>query len=281
MAGHKGSGTALALAVVLGGCAGVPSFDIVAPITVEQIVDQVQCEIGEAARKFKRLAGPEGWRAVADLSLNVEDNLALTPTVTFTEPLPAPPIGETLTFGLSAALRGQRQRIYSEKLEIVVAPLAKRFCDRAPDKWYDLTGNLGIVEIAEIAMRSHGADDPAAQFTTKDAFGTTVQFIITKGVSGVGPSWRLVRFSGPGGVLATDRRDTHKLIISFAPTQILQTVTETVREETPAEARRLGAPATRRVTRTRVVRARPGTPGAAESLNFKMLLESLPPGTLR
>ncbi len=129
--------------------------------------------MGEAARKFKRLRGPEQWKALADLSLNVEDNVGLTPTVSFIDPLPAPPAGESFTFGASAALRGQRQRIYAEKFEIVVAPTAARRCDEAPDKWFDLTGNLGIVEVAKLGLELMGADD-TAQFTTKDAFGTTI-----------------------------------------------------------------------------------------------------------
>ncbi len=106
---------------------------------------------------------------------------------------------------------------------------------------------------------------------------------MTKNVSGVGPTWRLVRFNGPGGLFGAERRDTHKLIISFAPAQILQVVTETVIEKTPRDVleRTPGAPAERRVIRKRTIRGPPARPFAAQELNFKMLLESLPAGTLR
>ena len=68
-------------------------------------------------------------------------------------------------------------------------------------------------------MRSLDPDD-AARFVPdagKDAFGQTIQFTVTENVSGVGPTWTLVHFTGPGGLFGAERIDTHRLIIAFAP----------------------------------------------------------------
>jgi hypothetical protein len=63
-----------------------------------------------------------------------------------------------------------------------------------------------------MAFRSQGlaADDPK-----KSPFGGSVQFIVTKSASGVGPVWSLVYFKGPGGVNLS-RINTDKLTFAFA-----------------------------------------------------------------
>jgi hypothetical protein len=87
---------------------------------------------------------------------------------------------------------------------------------------YDLTGDLGIEETLSIAAESIDKKEDNLAFAGKEAVGQTVQFVLTKGVSG-GPGWTLQRFVGGFGAGA-ERIDTHKLIVSFAPGEVKEVV---------------------------------------------------------
>ena len=200
---------------VVGGCSGVPQLDVPSGLTVAHIIDKIQCEVWEARRTHKGLRDKQ-WTVVANLTLQVDDSVGLTPTVSFIHPFAT--AGTSFTFGASAALKGARQRIYVEQVEILVNDVKERSCRSAKDD-FSLTGNLGIVETVGLAMRSLDPND-AARFmpdADKDAFGQTIQFAVTKNVSAVGPTWTLVHFTGPGGLFGAERIDTHRLIIAFAP----------------------------------------------------------------
>jgi hypothetical protein len=67
---------------------------------------------------------------------------------------------------------------------------------------------------ADIGLESIDERDPAT-FSNKEAIGETIQFVITKNISGLGPTWTLTTFTGPGGLAGAERQDTNKLIISF------------------------------------------------------------------
>lgn len=138
-----------------------------------------------------------------------DDSVGLTPTVSYIDP------SASFSFGASGTLKGARQRIYVETLDLDAASLKPRSCGPQPDT-FDLSGNLGIVEAVDLGLGSIKADDKA-RFDKDKAFGQTIQFVLTKNVSGVGPTWTLTHFTGPGGFFGAERIDTNELVISFAP----------------------------------------------------------------
>jgi hypothetical protein len=246
------------LAAALCACSSIPPYDTPSQVTVAHIVDQIQCEVAQTARKFKN---PKLWWAVADLTLQVDDSVDLNPKVSFLRPLATE--GTNFTFGAGAQLKGARQRIYSETVELQVSRANKVACDTLKDR-FDLTGNLGIIETVDMGLSSYDAGD-GVNFPISDekksAFGQAIQFVITKNVSGVGPVWTLVHFIGPGGFLGAERVDTHKLIISFAQ----------VPKDKVAVVTKEGV--------TKFVPIYLGGAGATDRaglLNNKMLLQSLP-----
>jgi hypothetical protein len=213
---------------VLSGCTTTPQFDFDtknprAP-TVAHIVDRVQCEILRAAKENPKLV-EERYVSVANLFLQIDESAGLTPTLTWINPLAA---ATSFTLGGSANLSTTSQRIYEESFTIEVKDLVdnwnakdqkrhKGSCESKDD--YDLAGDLGIDEVIRIALHSIDEDDTASLNGAKstDAFGETVQFTVVKNVNAVGPNWALQRFKGPGGFIGVGRTDTHKLVISFAP----------------------------------------------------------------
>lgn len=192
----------------LAACTGIPKLDIAGPIAVSNIVDEVQCEVLAAVKKYPRLR-TENWAVSVNLTLQVDDSVGLTPTVSYVDP------SASFSLGASGTLKGARQRIYVETLDLNVASLKPRSCERRPDA-FDLSGNLGIVEAVDLGLGSIEKDDQAS-FDKDKAFGQTIQFVLTKNVSGVGPMWTLTHFTGPGGFFGAERIDTNELVISFAP----------------------------------------------------------------
>ena len=213
------------------------------------IVDRIQCEVWLAGQRHPRLWN-ESWTAAIDLALQVDDNVGLSPTVSFIDPVSAFASG-TFSFGAAGVLKGARQRIYAESLDLVVSRKEPGNCAPQPDS-FGLTGGMGIQETVDLGMASLDERDRAT-FKKEKAFGQTVQFVLTRNLNAVGPNWKLVRFEGPGGLLGAERVDTHQLVISFAPGAVT------------------AAPA----TRGRPKAAQP-LAGAARELNYQLLLRSLP-----
>jgi hypothetical protein len=243
---------ALGLSCAATGCVGIPQLAIPGPIAVSQIVDQVQCEVQAAADKYPRLK-TERWAASVNLTLQVDDNVGLSPTLSFIDPT------ASFTFGASGTLKGARQRIYTESLDLDVRSLTKRNCVQRPDT-FDLSGNLGIVDAVDLGLGSLEESDDQAKFDKDKAFGQTIQFAVTKNVSGFGPTWTLTRFTGPGGFFGAERVDTNQLVISFAPgAMIVKKVVDGGRSRESS-----------------VVVIPGGGAARARDLNYQLLLRSLP-----
>lgn len=222
--GKFGFGAGALCGLLVAGCAGVPQLDIPSRLTVAQIVDKIQCEVWQAWEKNRELAKKgrvkrptHTYLAVASLTLQVDDSAGVSPTVSFIEPLAV--AGTQFTFGASAALKGARQRIYTEAFSLLVDDAKEEFCNLPRDN-FDLTGDLGIVDAVDLGLGSTDPKDRVTFAEDKEAFGHSIQFVVTKSVSGVGPTWTLVNFTGPGGLLGAERVDTHRLLVSFVRVKI-------------------------------------------------------------
>jgi hypothetical protein len=212
------------MCLITGGCAGPPAFDTPGDITVAQIVDHVVCE----ARQAWASHSPDpnhfkNWVAVANLYLQVDDSGSIAPTLTYINPLA---MMTSFMFGGTATLQDTRQRIYTQNLTVQLVPVpndptAAR-CEKPQEKEfnpYNLTGDIGIQEVVDKAFTTMSSDSKMTPGSpqTSTAFGESLQFVLVKSLTAVGPTWTLKHFKGPGGFLNTSRTDTHKLIISFAP----------------------------------------------------------------
>jgi len=218
----------------------VPNFDNpqseLPSLTVSKIIDEINCELynvrdTKAARPRAPNVEPfSKWVAAVSLTLQVDDSIGLSPTLTYTDPVKF--LG--FSFGGTATLSGSRQRVYTQDYTVTIANLNVSSCEKLRYRNFDLEGDLGISDIVRMGMRSFDANDPAEGYggqaasdpvttdnsntsKTQEAFGATIQFVVTKGLSALGPTWTINIFKGPGGLFNVSRSDTHKVIISFAP----------------------------------------------------------------
>jgi hypothetical protein len=215
-------------ATCLGSCSSVANFDLpngYKGVTVRQIVDKIDCEISVAKNDNDQLRlklddprNLNNWIAAVILTLQVDDGTGLQPTLTFIDPLRV--AGTSFSFMATAQLSGSRQRVYTQTYSIDVSKVTSDSCNRDWER-FDLQGDLGIKEIAYMGLHALGSEATAYNATkdgkATDSIAGTIQFVLTKNVSSVGPMWTLVHFKGPGGLFGASRVNTHKIAIAFAP----------------------------------------------------------------
>lgn len=225
MAMGWGRRAALVSAVLVSGCAGVPQ--LYKPATVEpsrtlapkvdHIVRQIGCELGALSKVH---LADRHYIITAILTLQVDDEINLTPSLSFIEPLTVAATNRTMTQGLG--IGGSRQRTFaatfyfdSRKL-LALAP-----CDAQPDRLYRLDGNLGLAEIARDGIGVHARQTAMlGEAPPAPTFASQVKFVVTRSVSALGPTWTLISFKGPGGtngLLNGKALTTDTLNIAFAP----------------------------------------------------------------
>jgi hypothetical protein len=249
----------LSASFVLAGCVTTPSFDRVTGVTPRTVVDVIQCELATTKKNLAERATPirlDKWTAVAELTLQVDEQATLTPAFSHTSLA-----SRMLTIDWGLKLDTQSTRIYNEKVTFTIRNLNTDSCS-ALRRGITLNGNLGLQEVVEMAFLSVDPSDvgtsgpfsaaPVPQGPSKPeaspqalrergfaasrqpgyaisrakgkgsgksegAFGTSIEFVITKGIGPAGPTWTLEHFKGPGNKLfMTQRSDTHKVTISFS-----------------------------------------------------------------
>jgi len=198
----------------LTGCAIKANFEEPQKLRVPALIDHIQCEVRDATSKHGELL--EGnWAVSATLFLQIDETGSLSPSVNLIEPLSSP--ATSFIFGGSATVGQAKQRIYNQSFDLDLSKLKGKDC--RPDKIGQdkLAGDLGIVEVTDIAFGSFGVDDPAMTLSKAPtgAFGTTLQFALNRSAA-AGPTWTLTNFNGPGRLISGSRTDMHKIVVAFA-----------------------------------------------------------------
>ncbi|MFT4255307.1 MAG: hypothetical protein QM608_22830 [Caulobacter sp.] len=189
--------------------------------TIDDIRDHIHDELATASLP------PNQYVTIA-LSLEVEDNLNLTPLVSYTQPLSP---GATLVTSLGGEFGRARKRTFTATYTIDTAQLtpkkeAEESASAAAQCAFplDLRGDLGIAETVgynqQFLEPSAGMIPYPKEGKYGPSFGTQIQFVITKSVGGFGPVWTFKHWKYGGGAnsLANGKKkDTHGVILTFAP----------------------------------------------------------------
>jgi hypothetical protein len=223
---------AFVLPIVLGGCAGVvPVFDIPRDPssgnpTVGSIVNRVTCELANlvapgAQNEIELLTGQN--EVAVELDLTVNDTGGLAPSVTYTN--------GPFMFGAGAKIEQSREQFFSEKLYYSLLDLRdalddgerafrtgeakKTLTDCTDYADTNLAGDLGIRQSVAMALNSNYLET-TAKASDQGAFGGYINFLVTKNLNAVGPTWTLTHFTGPGGLGSLSEVNTDKLTFAFA-----------------------------------------------------------------
>lgn len=231
-------------------------------VPVKAIVEHIACELYDADVANNSRLSANDYVAVVVMNLKVEDTASITPSLNFINNFNiTPPPATSLTYGVAAQATSARQRTFSQALAFNLRNIV-RLHPKCPDDalaltGIDLDGDLGLGGIAKMGLNSipelHPINPQAPQTlelaavherpkgwtiapvgignmsafladsaVDYPAFGSIIQFTLTRGVSG-GPNWVLRNFKGPAaigttGLAAYSRVNTHQLIIAFAKT---------------------------------------------------------------
>ena len=233
----------LAFALIVSGC-GVPQYDVpyteAGHPTVKTIIERIQCEIRDMvrtditdptdpSRKYGGLLRSWDMDVLIALSVEVNNTGGLTPSLTYLKALsPA----TSFMFSGNFTLSESRDHTFTENLQYSVRQIyidwyAYNLAEKAginpltlgltahdcPQADTFLSGTLGIVDFVAMAATSEGLNTD----TTPDkVFGGTIKFLVTKNTNGTGPTWSLIHFKGPGGLLGLSQVNTDQVVLSFA-----------------------------------------------------------------
>jgi hypothetical protein len=217
------------------GCA-VPRYDVpytkVGQPTVKSIVQRIQCEMRDMVRDdtndpvsfHRKFLLNQDFEVLVSMSIEVNDTGGLSPSLAYLSPL------TSFTFSGNGTLSQSRDHTFTENVQFSfreiyldwytwkIAKLSGADTQAlgltphdCPPADTNLAGTLGISDFVAMAAPSEGLT------TTADkVFGGTIQFIVIKNVNSVGPTWTLVHFRGPGGLLNFSQVNTDKVTLAFA-----------------------------------------------------------------
>jgi hypothetical protein len=208
---------------ICGGCA-VPNYDVpyskTGQPTAHSIVARIECELRDMVRN-DRPDDPVTWHRdfllnhdydiEVAVSLEVNNTGGLAPSVSYLNPVAAFAVGGTGTLSES------RDHTFTENLQFSIRDIYNDWRTGAdphecPPADTELAGTLGLSDFVAMASVSPSLDQSAAN----GVFGGTIQFLVTKSLSAVGPTWTLVHFTGPGGLASLPQVNTDKITASFA-----------------------------------------------------------------
>jgi hypothetical protein len=265
------------LPLVLSACASAPDFrtagvdyhDEGSGIPIQEIVDHIACEIHDADKAQGGALSRGSYAAVATFNLKVDDTGGLAPSLSFFPIVNMMKLSNAPGYGISGQLTEAREHTYSQTVAFNTKTLASEpssaLC--APDAGgVNLSGDLKIGQVVAMGLQSvrqsqaqkgsppepawvvkpvtpnatsvPGGSTTASPFLQTPAFGTSIQFVLTKAIGG-GPNWVLREFKGPSGtsnLVNYSRMDTQQVIIAFSPPNV-QTGVHLERQLSDAEIR--------------------------------------------
>lgn len=209
---------------------GQVSETLLAP-KVADITDEIACELGRAKQDHGLLTSP--YIVTVLLTLQVEDNLDLTPSLGFIHPFKSGAGNVTTT--VSGDLGGDRKRTFTSTYYLDSAKLDTAACNPRRDKrrLFTLTGSLGLTDIARdgegvIARETAVTHTPQNKDDKSiPTFGSTVQFIVTKSITALGPVWAVTHLKGPGGnngLINGKKVRTDSVTLTFARQYFITTI---------------------------------------------------------
>jgi hypothetical protein len=191
-------------AVGLAGCASLEG-PIAPHVSLEAIVDNVQCELRDAYLAYQpTYKWLDHWASSFTLTMKREDQSGLAPKFDYLNP-------DKFGLGATGELSSDTTRSLTTKRTLHLADLPNYDCKRRPPGIF--TGPLGLAESLGEALHERGKDDVAGE--EPDDLGYRIDFALKAG-AGVTPSWILTRIPNVGFGLTASRETTHTLDIAFS-----------------------------------------------------------------
>jgi hypothetical protein len=238
---------AAGVAFAVGGCVSVPSLEG-NRIAISEVVERVKCDLADALPDPYKYPWMANWVAKVDLTLIINEQAGLTPSVSFIDLRPTsavPGVGNIAqNFILGAGAGATTTAVRTDSLSFSLSLVELRYKrDEQLCKFQagiGLDGDLGLKEWIASALepvdrnvltvgyhprlmstrsaRPKPPAPPPGNDPPIDSISHQIQFIV--GLSGsISPHFTLVKFRGPttsGSLAAASRVRTHTLAVVMA-----------------------------------------------------------------
>jgi hypothetical protein len=219
---------AISAVATFGGC-GVPHFDVPTysgDPTVQTIVYRIECEFRDMVRDDRpddpttfhnRFLLDNDYDIEVSLSLEVNDTGGLAPMLSYMTTLS--PLTSVVA-NLNGTLSESRDHNFTENLQFSIRKIYADWKTGAnphdcPTPDTNLSGTLGLKDFVTMADLTPNLDQKQT-LSGKGVFGGSIQFLVTKQINAIGPTWTLVHFKGPGPLGSLSEVNTDKLTVAFA-----------------------------------------------------------------
>jgi hypothetical protein len=174
--------------------------------SMEQVVDNVECELQEALSKYKAdYPWLHHWAASFTITLKREDRGSFGPKVDYLNP-------DVFGIGASGEFVIDGIKTLTTKRTLLLRDLPRYVCKKEAFGSI-MTGRLGLIESLGDSLRERGSDDVIG--VEPDDLGYRIDFSIKAG-GGISPSWILTRIPGAGFNMGASSETTHILDIAFS-----------------------------------------------------------------
>jgi hypothetical protein len=205
-----------AMLLGLAGCAGKHFAKNADKLSVEDMVNHVQCEVREAwySENNHKILISEKWIAGVTLTLQESQVGSINPTLTAGTLVKETPPIFLFGSGLNFSEKRKQQSVFS--FAIRINDIDPAVCDPR-DNHAVLAGRIGVAKVVNEALLAlkTGAFTRSLDLTKEKTFGKSMEFEITRGISATGATFQLKNFEGPGNFLTASRTNTNIVDISF------------------------------------------------------------------
>ncbi|WP_413709082.1 hypothetical protein [Rhizobium sp. Rhizsp82] len=214
----------LAVPLLLAGLSGCISGDHVAQIsrmTTAALIHKERCELYNLTKQYPYLK-KDKWTVYSVMTLRGTASDYVNPEFTTTDALAAPSTSFVMKAPFSV---GQKKEVlFSQSYAISLEDITESSCTYLHKDAPPILGDLGV---AALVAEKQGVQNSFAGVTDvkfglgstgasgKGDFSGSIEFTVEAKITGLGPLWTLVHFSGPGGLLNVARTDVSKLELAF------------------------------------------------------------------
>jgi hypothetical protein len=219
------------------GCTTARHIDVAGRPTLTSIVNHIQCEVYNAWDSYKRVTKGEEWLAAVTLSLSETTAGSLGPSVSTGDvadlTIPRTVVSASFNFNKS------RQSTESYDFVIDIKKINPDVCKADGDSDPLLGGDIGIRGVVASGLGALKQDtySTSLDVTEAKAFGKSITVTLNRQVSGLGPTWTLDHFSGPGPFLGFTGQSIDIVNISFTKVAATKPTSQARRAAAPSAAK--------------------------------------------
>lgn len=201
----------LALCAGLTSCVHGEGQGNITPVSTTDIINKLRCELYQVAVAHPETQS-EKWVVSAGFEFSMDRGGNVGPEFSATDTISNGTVGVAFPFGLGRKV----VRTYEQTVGVYMELLPEESCSGPGNA--RLGGDLGVAALVKeyLAVRSSLASTETravelANLENAGQFSGSTAFTVTRSLGGLGPTWTLTHFTGPGAFLSLSDEAINKV----------------------------------------------------------------------